>query len=59
VDAIERLKARIATIPNVLTSPPPAVEVLTLTLAGPVLAVRPYTAHPVPAQHYAARALPA
>ena len=41
-DAIARLKERLATIDNVLTSPAPDVEVLDFTLAGPVLAVRPY-----------------
>ena len=41
-DAIQRLKARLAEIPNVTTEPPPDVEILEFTLAGPVLAVRPY-----------------
>jgi len=41
-DAINRLKARLAKIPNVVTNPAPDVEILTFTLAGPVLAVRPY-----------------
>ena len=41
-DAITRLKARLARIPNVITDPAPDVEILTFTLAGPVLAVRPY-----------------
>ena len=36
------LKANLAQIPNVLTNPAPDVEILTFTLAGPVLAVRPY-----------------
>jgi small conductance mechanosensitive channel len=36
------LKANLAQIPNVLTDPAPDVEILTFTLAGPVLAVRPY-----------------
>ncbi|BAT56109.1 hypothetical protein NOS3756_51110 [Nostoc sp. NIES-3756] len=40
--AIALLKARISQIPNVLTNPAPDVEILTFTLAGPVLAVRPY-----------------
>jgi small conductance mechanosensitive channel len=40
--AIGLLKERIAKIPNVLTSPAPDVEILQFTLAGPVLAVRPY-----------------
>ncbi len=41
-DAITRLKAGLALIPNVLTSPAPDVEVLEFTAFGPVLAVRPY-----------------
>jgi len=41
-DAIRRLKERLARIPNVLPDPAPDVEILTFTLAGPVLAVRPY-----------------
>lgn len=40
--AINLLKARLAQIPNVKTDPAPDVEVLTFTMAGPVLAVRPY-----------------
>ena len=39
---IALLKANLAQIPNVLTNPAPDVEILTFTLAGPVLAVRPY-----------------
>lgn len=39
---IALLKANLAQIPNVLTTPAPDVEILTFTLAGPVLAVRPY-----------------
>jgi small conductance mechanosensitive channel len=39
---IALLKANLAKIPNVLTSPAPDVEILTFSLAGPVLAVRPY-----------------
>jgi len=39
---IAALKANLAKIPNVLTDPAPDVEILTFTLAGPVLAVRPY-----------------
>lgn len=42
-DAIARLKAKLAAIPNVATSPAPDVEVLQFTEFGPVLAVRPYT----------------
>jgi len=41
-DAISRLKARLARIPNVIADPGPDVEILTFTLAGTVLAVRPY-----------------
>jgi len=41
-DAAAMLKDRIAKIPNVLTQPAPDVEILQFTLAGPVLAVRPY-----------------
>ncbi len=46
-DAIARLKAVLAKIPNVETSPAPDVEILTFNERGPVLAVRPYcnTAH--------------
>lgn len=40
--AMAALKKALAGIPNVLTSPAPAVEILTFNLAGPVLAVRPY-----------------
>lgn len=40
--AIALLKANLAKIPNVLANPAPDVEILTFTLAGPVLAVRPY-----------------
>jgi len=39
---IALLKTNLAAIPNVLTNPAPDVEILTFTLAGPVLAVRPY-----------------
>ena len=40
--AMAALKKALAGIPNVMTDPAPAVEILTFTLAGPVLAVRPY-----------------
>ena len=40
--ASQLLKSRLAGIPNVLKDPAPDVEILTFTLAGPVLAVRPY-----------------
>ena len=42
-DAIARLKAALAEIPNVEKTPAPDVEVLSFTDLGPVLAVRPYT----------------
>jgi small conductance mechanosensitive channel len=42
-DAVARLKAKLALIPNVAKSPAPDVEILTFTEFGPVLAVRPYT----------------
>ncbi len=40
--AIQLLKERLAAIPNVLAAPAPMVEILQFTLAGPVLAVRPF-----------------
>jgi len=40
--AMALLKKALAGIPNVVSSPAPDVEILTFTLAGPVLAVRPY-----------------
>lgn len=40
--AILALKERLAKTPNILSEPAPDVEILTFTLAGPVLAVRPY-----------------
>lgn len=42
-NAIERLRARIAAIPNVAKDPAPVIEILEANLAGPVLAVRPFT----------------
>jgi len=42
-DAIERLRRRVATIPNVLQAPAPDVDLLDFNPLGPVLAVRPYT----------------
>jgi small conductance mechanosensitive channel len=41
-DAVAMLKERVARIPNVLAQPAPDVEILQFTLAGPVLAIRPY-----------------
>ncbi|WP_437585258.1 mechanosensitive ion channel family protein [Sorangium sp. So ce1000] len=40
--AITRLKASLALIPNVAKEPAPSVQILDFTLAGPVLAVRPF-----------------
>ena len=42
-DAVTRLKARVAAIPNVVATPAPDVEILDFNPMGPVLAVRPYT----------------
>jgi len=46
--AIGLLKEGLKRIPNVLATPAPDVEILSFTMAGPVLAVRPYCAN----QHY-------
>jgi small conductance mechanosensitive channel len=43
--AVQILKDELARVPNVLGTPAPDVEILTFTLAGPVLAVRPYCAN--------------
>jgi small conductance mechanosensitive channel len=42
-DAIARLKAAVAQIPNVATNPPPEVNLFDMNLVGPVISVRPYT----------------
>jgi small conductance mechanosensitive channel len=42
-DAIARLRAAMATIPNVATTPAPQISLLDMTVLGPVIAVRPYT----------------
>jgi small conductance mechanosensitive channel len=47
-EAIEKLKAAVAKIPNVNKEPAPVVEIVDFTARGPVLAVRPFT-HP---DHY-------
>ena len=47
-NAVDLLKTRLSKIPNVMTSPPPDVEILQFTPMGPVLAVRPYANN----QHY-------
>ena len=41
-EAIRLLEARLASIPNVMSSPAPDVDVLQFTPAGPLLCVRPY-----------------
>jgi small conductance mechanosensitive channel len=41
-DAIQRIKQRLLSIPNVLSSPAPEVEILQFTPAGPLLCVRPF-----------------
>jgi small conductance mechanosensitive channel len=46
--AIALLKPELSQLPNVLAKPAPDVEILTFTLAGPVLAVRPYCSN----EHY-------
>ena len=43
LDAIARLKAAVALIPNVSTDMPPEVNLLDMKLEGPQIAVRPYT----------------
>lgn len=43
VDAMRRLRARLATIPHVATQPAPEIDLLSFNMAGAVLAVRPYT----------------
>ena len=40
--AIQLLRERVSRIPNVATQPPPQVEILRFTAAGPELAVRPF-----------------
>jgi small conductance mechanosensitive channel len=42
VAAMQLLREKLATIPNVLAEPKVDVEILEFTLVGPVLAVRPY-----------------
>jgi small conductance mechanosensitive channel len=43
LDAIARLTAAVAAIPNVATAPAPEVSLLDFRLEGPQIAVRPYT----------------
>ena len=46
--AIRLIKQRLSTIPNVLASPAPEVDILQFTVAGPQLCVRPFCGN----QHY-------
>ncbi|MBQ0929496.1 mechanosensitive ion channel family protein [Ideonella sp. 4Y16] len=48
LDAVARLKAAVAAIPNVSTEQPPEVSLLDMNLNGCVIAVRPYCAN----EHY-------
>jgi small conductance mechanosensitive channel len=41
-DAIQRIRDRVAKIPNVLGDPAPSVEILTFNPMGTVIAVRPF-----------------
>jgi len=41
-DAMQRLRARIARIPNVMAEPAPVLEILTFNPMGTVIAVRPF-----------------
>jgi small conductance mechanosensitive channel len=52
-EASQRLRAALAAIPNVVSSPAPEVFVLDMNGLGPVLAVRPYTAQANYAQVWA------
>jgi small conductance mechanosensitive channel len=42
LDALNRFRAEVAKIPNVLASPAPEVNLLDMNLVGPVISVRPY-----------------
>ena len=42
LDAIQRLKAAVAKIPNVVADPAPEINLLDINLVGTVIAVRPY-----------------
>jgi small conductance mechanosensitive channel len=44
-DAINRLRAKVEAIPNVVKSPAPSIEILTFNERGTVIAVRPYSSH--------------
>jgi small conductance mechanosensitive channel len=41
-DAIQRLRERVAKVPNVLADPEPSIEILTFNPMGTVIAVRPF-----------------
>ena len=43
LDAIDRLKAAVAMIPNVSSEMPPEINLLDIKLEGPQISVRPYT----------------
>ena len=43
LEAISRLQAAVALIPNVSTEMPPEINLLDIKLEGPQIAVRPYT----------------
>src|SRR5262245_47792296 len=47
-EAVRLIKQRVATIPNVLASPAPDVDILQFTTLGPQLCVRPYCSN----KHY-------
>ncbi len=42
IEAIEKLRAAVAKIPNISTEMPPEVNLLDINLNGPVISVRPY-----------------
>lgn len=44
-DAIKRLRAKVESIPNVVKSPAPTIEILTFNEHGAVIAVRPYSSN--------------
>ncbi len=44
-DAIQRLRAKVEAIPNVVKSPAPVIEILTFNEHGAVLVVRPYASN--------------
>jgi small conductance mechanosensitive channel len=41
-ETMQAIRDRVRQVPNVLASPPPSIEILSLGAAGPVLTVRPY-----------------